>query len=192
MATHSSVLAWKIPWTEEPGRLQSMGLQRVDHGRAHQCIAFCSSLTPTCEGGPPKDRIPSTGPLCGVRHTAGLSAGCLMVPRFRSMHRYKVEQDRCQRSRRGAEPGVSGHGSQSWSQGPRPLLLTCLSGCHVNTLDAGRLACPLQLSTAWSGTDLSVACPKAAAGKQQSVFGAMYKHRFLLTVTAPGTGRGCC
>ena len=29
MATHSSVLAWKIPWTEEPGGLQSMGLQRV-------------------------------------------------------------------------------------------------------------------------------------------------------------------
>ena len=28
MATHSSILAWKIPWTEEPGRLQSMGLQR--------------------------------------------------------------------------------------------------------------------------------------------------------------------
>ena len=31
MATHSSVLAWKIPWTEEPGRLQSMGSQRVRH-----------------------------------------------------------------------------------------------------------------------------------------------------------------
>ena len=29
MATHSGILAWKIPWTEEPGRLQSMGLQRV-------------------------------------------------------------------------------------------------------------------------------------------------------------------
>ena len=29
MATHSSVLAWEIPWIEEPGRLQSMGLQRV-------------------------------------------------------------------------------------------------------------------------------------------------------------------
>ena len=28
MATHSSVLAWKIPWTEEPGRLQSVGLQK--------------------------------------------------------------------------------------------------------------------------------------------------------------------
>ena len=31
MATHSSTLAWKIPWTEEPGRLQSMGLLRVRH-----------------------------------------------------------------------------------------------------------------------------------------------------------------
>ena len=29
MATHSSILAWRIPWTEEPGRLQSVGLQRV-------------------------------------------------------------------------------------------------------------------------------------------------------------------
>ena len=29
MATHSITLVWKIPWTEEPGRLQSMGLQRV-------------------------------------------------------------------------------------------------------------------------------------------------------------------
>ena len=31
MATHSSTLAWKIPWMEEPGGLQSMGLQRVGH-----------------------------------------------------------------------------------------------------------------------------------------------------------------
>ena len=31
MATHSSILAWKIPWTEGPGRLQSMGSQRVGH-----------------------------------------------------------------------------------------------------------------------------------------------------------------
>ena len=31
MATHSSTLAWKIPWTKEPGRLQSMGLLRVGH-----------------------------------------------------------------------------------------------------------------------------------------------------------------
>ena len=30
MATHSSILAWRIPWTEEPGRLQSIGSQRVE------------------------------------------------------------------------------------------------------------------------------------------------------------------
>ena len=39
MATHSSILAWRIPWTEEFGRLQSIGLQRVGHDRAteHVC-----------------------------------------------------------------------------------------------------------------------------------------------------------
>ena len=31
MATHSSILAWRIPWTEQPGELQSIGLQRVGH-----------------------------------------------------------------------------------------------------------------------------------------------------------------
>ena len=34
MATHSSILAWKIPWTEETSRLQSMGLQGVGHNGA--------------------------------------------------------------------------------------------------------------------------------------------------------------
>ena len=34
MATHSSILAWRIAWTEEPGGLQSMGLQRVRHNGA--------------------------------------------------------------------------------------------------------------------------------------------------------------
>jgi len=31
MATHLSILVWRIPWTEEPGRLQSMGSQRIGH-----------------------------------------------------------------------------------------------------------------------------------------------------------------
>ena len=42
MATHSSILAWRIPWTEEPGRLQSMGLQRVRHYLV--TFTFTSSL----------------------------------------------------------------------------------------------------------------------------------------------------
>ena len=37
MAIHSSTIAWKIPWTEEPGRPQSMGLQRVGHDWATSC-----------------------------------------------------------------------------------------------------------------------------------------------------------
>ena len=39
MATHSSILAWRIPWTEEPGGLQSIGSQRVGHDLAteHAC-----------------------------------------------------------------------------------------------------------------------------------------------------------
>ena len=40
MATHSSTLAWKIPWTEEPGRLQSMGSRRVGHDWATSLSLF--------------------------------------------------------------------------------------------------------------------------------------------------------
>ena len=40
MATHSSTLAWKIPWTEEPGRLWSMGSQRVGHDSATSLSFF--------------------------------------------------------------------------------------------------------------------------------------------------------
>ena len=44
MAIHSSTLAWKIPWTEEPGRLQSMGLQRVRHDRATSLYFVSGSI----------------------------------------------------------------------------------------------------------------------------------------------------
>ena len=41
MATHSSIFAWRIPWTEEPGELQSIGSQRVEHDwvTEHTCIS---------------------------------------------------------------------------------------------------------------------------------------------------------
>ena len=41
MAPHSSTLAWKTPWTEEPGRLQFMGLLRVGHDRATSFSLSC-------------------------------------------------------------------------------------------------------------------------------------------------------
>ena len=47
MATRSRILAWKIPWTEEPGGLKSMGLQRVIHNCAHthsHIVMFLSTV----------------------------------------------------------------------------------------------------------------------------------------------------
>ena len=47
IATHSSTLAWKIPWTEEPGRLQSMGLQRVGHEWVTSLLYFICIISHT-------------------------------------------------------------------------------------------------------------------------------------------------
>ena len=47
MATHSSILAWKISWAEEPGGLQSMGLPRV----RHDCATKCTGLPPSAAVG---------------------------------------------------------------------------------------------------------------------------------------------
>ena len=44
MAPHSSTLAWKIPWTEEPGRLQSMGSHRVGYDRSDLAAAAAVNL----------------------------------------------------------------------------------------------------------------------------------------------------
>ena len=43
MTTHSTTLAWKVPWMEEPGRLQSVGLQRVGHDRANSLSELSNS-----------------------------------------------------------------------------------------------------------------------------------------------------
>ena len=42
MATHSNILAWRIPWTEEPGRLQSMGSQRVGYNQSDLACTHAS------------------------------------------------------------------------------------------------------------------------------------------------------
>ena len=44
MVTHSSILAWEIPWTEEPGRLQSMGSQRIGHNLATEHRKLCDTI----------------------------------------------------------------------------------------------------------------------------------------------------
>ena len=52
MATHSSIFAWKIPWTEETGRLQSMGSQRVGHSwmaslHIPMCFSYLTTTVPS-------------------------------------------------------------------------------------------------------------------------------------------------
>ena len=49
MAPHSSTLAWKIPWGEEPGRLQSMGSLRVRHDGATSVFHFPQHTKSTCK-----------------------------------------------------------------------------------------------------------------------------------------------
>ena len=48
IATHSNILTWKIPWTEEPGRLQSLGSKRVGHNLATNTYTWKG--TPLCVG----------------------------------------------------------------------------------------------------------------------------------------------
>ena len=73
MATRSSILAWKIPWTEEPGGLQSMGSQRVDTAerlhfhfrRAYTSCVSSPSLPPTHPSSSEHTRVPGTATAAG-------------------------------------------------------------------------------------------------------------------------------
>ena len=67
MATHSSLLAWRIPGAEEPGGLQSMGLQRVGHDLVTklQCLCVCWTLWFEAEPLPSKALFHSA--CCGLR-----------------------------------------------------------------------------------------------------------------------------
>ena len=63
MATHSSILALEIPWTEEPGRLQSIRSQRFVHLPGHAAAAaeslqLCPTLCDPREGSPPGSSVP--------------------------------------------------------------------------------------------------------------------------------------
>ena len=64
MATHSRILAWRIPWTEEPGRLQSMGSQRVGRDQATDTFTFRDFPGGSVVRNPPamqETQVPSLG-----------------------------------------------------------------------------------------------------------------------------------
>ena len=63
MATHSSVLAWRIPWTAEPGGLESMGLQEVGHDQVTKQQQTTSVFLPGSDG---KESTCSAGDLDSI------------------------------------------------------------------------------------------------------------------------------
>ena len=77
MATRSSILAWRISWTEEPGRLQSMGSQRVRHDWATS-LSLSNYLILCC----PLLLLPSIFP--SIRVFSNKSALCITWPKYRS------------------------------------------------------------------------------------------------------------
>ena len=71
MEIHSSILAWRIPWTEEPGRIQSMGSQRVRHNWVTSTLLHSIFQTNHCSNSVPFTNILwASTQLCGVLHTA--------------------------------------------------------------------------------------------------------------------------
>ena len=102
MATHSSILAWRIPWTEEPGGLKSMGSQRVGHAWTHSTAATTYYCQPPSLSGQIRTNHHLHGrltlsALCG--QSGALHAGSLRtVPRsqrflaFTLCHRLSAKQ----------------------------------------------------------------------------------------------------
>ena len=94
MATHSSILAWRIPWTEKPGGLQSMGSHRVRHEWSDLAAAACplsqwchptisSSVAPlsSCLQSVPASRsFPKSQPFTSGGQSTGASASASVLP----------------------------------------------------------------------------------------------------------------
>ena len=84
MAPHSSTLAWKIPWTEETGRLQPMGLQRVGHDRATSLSLFLSFQNINTNG------------CCCCCQVASVYQWIVAIKRFSLVsNQIKIEKEKC-------------------------------------------------------------------------------------------------
>ena len=81
MATHSSILAWEIPWMEEPGGLQSMGSQRVGHDLAAKWTSLVAQMVKaSAYNGGDTGSIPGSGRSPGEGNGNPLQYSCLENP----------------------------------------------------------------------------------------------------------------
>ena len=79
MATHSSIHAWKIPWMEEPGRLQSMGCKKSDTTEQLYLLTYSDGKASACNVGDPGS-IPELGRSPGEGNGNPLQYSCLENP----------------------------------------------------------------------------------------------------------------
>ena len=96
MAPHSSTLAWKTPWTEEPGRLQSMGSLRVGHDRVTSLSLFTfmhwrRKWQPSVLAW----RIPGTGEPSGLLSMYGVAQSQTRLNQLSSSSSTETQKDHC-------------------------------------------------------------------------------------------------
>ena len=161
MAPHSSTLAWKVPWTEEPGRLQSMGLLRVRHNWVTSLSLF-TFMHWRRKWQPTPVFLPGGLPSVGshrVRHDwSDLAAAAAVKESNRTSQRRKLwdgvwmmgagprwkDRGDVQGKLSSAHPGVAGQerkgagGGFRWSGTEDDgFKLNCLSSSHLTMTDAG-------------------------------------------------------
>ena len=84
MAIHSNILAWEIPWIEEPGRLQSMGSQRVRHDLGTKDFSDGSDGKASADNAGDPGSIPGLGRPSGEGNGSPLQYSCLENPMDRA------------------------------------------------------------------------------------------------------------
>ena len=119
MAAHSRILAWRIPWTEEPGRLQSIGLQRVRHDgsdftHTHTHTHTHTQVTVTCLTSVSRTEVRSRGQRQGGGQRAAPAAVRNQCPRTAKQGlRTLVTNGRWTRRRKGVKDAFKERGRRS-------------------------------------------------------------------------------
>ena len=96
MATHSSVLAWKTPWTGEPGGLQSMESQELDTTERLKYQEFQTSLLPGGQGEPQAGKPGRKWPMCPLLPAGHYTVLRVLLPRYRDKERASEKRTRAQ------------------------------------------------------------------------------------------------
>ena len=126
MATHSSTLAWKIPWTKEPRRLESMGSQRVRHDQATS-LHFIAAAAVVSNSVWPHRRQPTRLPCPWDSPGNNTGVGChFLLQRRKVKSESDVAQSRLTLSNPmdcsppGSSPSMGFSGQEYWSGLPLP------------------------------------------------------------------------